>query len=66
MKYETLPLLITTMLLVAPSVGKAMTPWGLIAHRVVGRVERMTQPPKDGQPGFDVATVILNADATKV
>jgi len=26
----------------------------------------MTQPPKDGQPGFDVASVILNADATKV
>jgi hypothetical protein len=26
----------------------------------------MSQAPKEGQPGFDVATVILNADATKV
>jgi hypothetical protein len=26
----------------------------------------MTQPQKGDQPGFDVATVILNADATKV
>jgi tetrahydromethanopterin S-methyltransferase subunit D len=26
----------------------------------------MTQPPKDGQPGYDVATVVLNADAAKV
>jgi hypothetical protein len=26
----------------------------------------LSQKPKEDQPGFDVATVILNADATKV
>ena len=46
--------------------GEAYTPWGMLAHKVIGRVEQMSQPPKGEQPGFDVATVILNADATKV
>ena len=46
--------------------GAAATPWGLIAGRVVGRVKLLSQKPKDDQPGFDVATVILNADAERV
>ncbi len=45
---------------------EANTPWGLIAGRVVGRVKQLSQKPKEDQPGFDVATVILNADATRV
>ena len=47
-------------------IGNAETPWALLARRAIGRVEQMSQAPKEGQPGFDVATVILNADATKV
>jgi hypothetical protein len=50
---------------VIPS-SEAATPWALIARRAIGRVEQLSQPPKGEQPGFDVATVILNADATKV
>ena len=46
--------------------SEANTPWGLIAGRVVGRVKQLSQKPKEDQPGFDVATVILNADATRV
>jgi hypothetical protein len=46
--------------------SEANTPWGLITGRVVGRVKQLTQKPKDDQPGFDVATVILNADANRV
>ena len=46
--------------------GEAATPWGMIAGRVIGRVHQMIQPPKGEQPGFDVATVILNADAARV
>ena len=46
--------------------GEAATPWVLLARRTVGRVEQMTQPQKGDRPGFDVATVILNADAAKV
>ena len=38
----------------------------LLARRAIGRVEQLTQAPKGEQPGFDVATVILNADAAKV
>jgi hypothetical protein len=46
--------------------SQAATPWALIARRAIGRVEQLSQPPKGDQPGFDVATVILNADAAKV
>jgi hypothetical protein len=46
--------------------SEAATPWALVARRVIGRVEQMSQAPKEDQPGFDVATVILNADPTKV
>src|SRR5689334_946141 len=56
---------IATSALLIPG-SEANTPWGLIAGRVVGRVKQLSQKPKDDQPGFDVATVILNADATRV
>ena len=45
---------------------EAATPWGLLARRAIGRVEQMSQAQKGEQPGFDMATVILNADAGKV
>ena len=38
----------------------------MLARRAIGRVEQMSQAAKGEQPGFDVATVILNADAAKV
>jgi hypothetical protein len=44
----------------------ASTPWALVARKAIGRVEQMTQPPKGEQPGFDVATVLLDAEAAKV
>lgn len=46
--------------------AQANTPWGLVASRVIGHVRQLSQKPTGNQPGFDVATVILNADATKV
>lgn len=46
--------------------AEAYTPWGLIASRVIGHVKHLSQQPEGGQPGFDVATVVLNRDATKV
>ena len=46
--------------------AEANTPWGMIAGRVIGHVKQLSQKPKENQPGFDVATVILNADATRV
>ena len=49
-----------------PPASRPTTPWGLLARRAVGRVEQMSQVEKGEQPGFDMATVILNADAAKV
>lgn len=46
--------------------SQAETPWVMLARRAIGRVEHMSQPQQGEQPGYDVATVILNADATKV
>ena len=46
--------------------SEAATPWAMIARRAIGRVEQLSQAPKDEQPGFDVAAVVLSADATKV
>jgi hypothetical protein len=46
--------------------SQAATPWAMLARRAIGRVEQLSQPPKGDQPGFDVATVILNADAARV
>ena len=64
------PLLIICVLLATNALlipcGEAYTPWGLIAGRVIGHVKQLTQKPKQDQPGFDVATVILNADASRV
>jgi hypothetical protein len=57
--------LVVTNVLLIPCV-EANTPWGMIAGRVIGRVHQLSQKPKDDQPGFDVATVILNADAARV
>jgi hypothetical protein len=50
--------------LIPPS--EAATPWAVLARRAIGRVEQMSQAQKGEQPGFDMATVILNADAGKV
>lgn len=57
---------IAFVLLALPSVSDAATPWGLVARRAIGRIEQLSQPPQGEQPGFDVATVVLNADVQKV
>jgi hypothetical protein len=61
-------LLLLTIVVSAAAVtdGAAAPPWAMIAHRVIGRVEQLSQRPQGEQAGFDVATVILNADAAKV
>ena len=68
---QTKRLLLITCCLIASNAllipcSEANTPWGLIAGRVIGRVKQLSQKPKADQPGFDVATVMLNADATGV
>ncbi len=39
--------------------------WVAVAHAVAGRVQQMSDRSKDGS-GFDVATVVLEANADKV
>lgn len=68
-RVRRLLLVICALALVWPQLipySEAATPWGLIAGRVVGRVKQLSQKPNGERPGFDVATVILNADAGKV
>ncbi len=43
----------------------AQAQWVMVAHAVAGRVQQMSDRSKDGS-GFDVATVVLEANADKV
>jgi hypothetical protein len=43
----------------------AQAQWVMVARAVAGRVERMTNKPANGT-GYDVATVVLEANADKV
>lgn len=52
--------------LAAATSAQANTPWGLIAKRVVGKVEQVVQQPEGGQPGVQVATVVLDAPAQQI
>ena len=52
-----------TMLLLAVS---AQAQWVMVARAVSGRVQQMQQTSADGKGGYDVATVVLEANADKV
>lgn len=40
--------------------------WVAVAHAVSGRIQQMQQKSANGQGGFDVATVVIEANAQKV
>lgn len=44
----------------------AQAQWVMVARAVAGRVEQMTNKPASGNGGYDVATVVLEANADKV
>jgi hypothetical protein len=48
------------------SAGGAHAQWIFVARKVIGRVQSMTQSPAPDTPRYDVATVMLEADADKV
>lgn len=58
-------LTIVTPLALFPAVP-AQAQWVLLARRAIGRVEKLAQGGTDKQSGYDVATVILDANADKV
>ena len=66
--YRRLLLSMLVILLVGAAlpVRPAQAQWVFVARKVLGRVEQMTQPSQNGQPGYDVATVVLDAPASKV
>jgi hypothetical protein len=53
-------------LLLALSAGAAQAQWVFLARKVIGRVESMQQKPAPDTPTYDVATVVLEANADKV
>lgn len=40
--------------------------WVMVGRKVVGKISRLTQPQDAKSPGYDAATVVLEADASKV
>jgi hypothetical protein len=61
--------LATVMLLAALAAAppsRAETPWVLLARRALGRVQQLTQENNGAKPGFEVATVLLDAPAARV
>jgi hypothetical protein len=52
--------------LLTPWAGAADAQWVFLARKVIGRVESMQQTPKPGTPTYDVASVVLDAEAAKV
>ena len=58
-------LLGATMLALALTAASGQAQWVMAARAVSGQVERMTNKSKDGS-GYDVATVVLAANADKV
>jgi hypothetical protein len=40
--------------------------WVFVARKALGRIQQMVQPPQNGRPGYDFATVLLDAPADKV
>jgi hypothetical protein len=48
------------------SAMSAQAQWVMVARAVAGRVEQMSNKPANGSGGYDVATVVLEANADKV
>lgn len=49
-----------------PFPGFTKTPWSLIAHKALGRIEHMRESQEGTGGSYDFATVLLDAPAEKV
>ena len=56
--------LLTVFLLLATIAAQAQ--WVAVAHAVSGRIQQMQQKNANGPGGYDVATVVIEANAQKV
>lgn len=46
--------------------GPAEAQWVFVARKALGRIHQMTEGQQSGRPGYDFATVMLDAPADKV
>lgn len=53
-------------ILAAVPFSPADAQWVFVARKALGRIHQMTEGPQNGRPGYDFATVILDAPADKV
>jgi hypothetical protein len=58
--------LLSGFLLTALPFGPANAQWVFVARKVLGRVEQLSQSSKEGKPGYDFASVVLDAPAARV
>ena len=63
-KRKTMTVAVAFLVLCAGAIS-VQAQWVAVAHAVAGRVQQMSDRSKDGS-GFDVATVVLEANADKV
>jgi hypothetical protein len=65
-RLRTMVSLLLALGFLALSTGGAEAQWVFVARKVIGRVQSMTQSKQPDTPRYDVATVMLEADADKV
>ena len=63
-KHKTMTVAVVFLALFVSAIS-AQAQWVMVARAVAGRVQQMSDRSKDGS-GFDVATVVLEANADKV
>ncbi|MDD5483877.1 MAG: hypothetical protein PHP98_09565 [Kiritimatiellae bacterium] len=65
MHYKKNTVIIIAAVLLA-GVFEANAQWVFVARKALGRIEQLTQSETKDQPGYDVATVVLEGNADKV
>jgi hypothetical protein len=58
--------LLAAMALPLMPAGPAEAQWVFVARKALGRIHQMTEGQQNGRPGYDFATVMLDAPADKV
>jgi hypothetical protein len=66
MRRATLSAMLVGVALSGVPPGAAEAQWVLLGRRVLGRVEQMRQSPDGGRPGAEIASVIVDALASRV
>lgn len=49
-----------------PAAASAQMPWAMVARRALGRIDQTLKPQTPTAPGYDIATVLVEAPADRV